>query len=111
MEGWVRARIFARTNGLSMHRREKILLGAVLAGLLGAAALFGCMLWLLWRQSVALETDYAGGLAATLGQRTERIIIDVRDMLAAFDKLETPRCASAHLQALQNAAVSRPYIR
>jgi len=30
-----------------MHRREKILLGAVLGGVLGAAALFGCMLWLL----------------------------------------------------------------
>jgi len=94
-----------------MHRREKILLGAVLGGVLGAAALFGCMLWLLWKQSVASETDYAGGLAAMLGQRTEHIIVDVRDMLAAFDKIDAPRCSPAHLQALQNAAVSRPYIR
>jgi len=96
---------------LSMHRREKILIGAVLAGLLGVAALFGSMVWLLWKESVAAETDYAGGLAATLGQRTEQIILDVRNMLAGFDKLDTPRCSVAHLAALQNAAISRPYIR
>ena len=96
---------------LNMQRREKILIGAVLAGLLGVAALFGSMLWLLWKESVASEADYAGGLAATLGQRTEHIILDVRDMLAGFDKLDTPRCSTAHMQSLQNAAVSRPYIR
>ena len=94
-----------------MQRREKILIAAVLVGLLGVAALFGSMVWLLWHESVASEADYAGGLAATLGQRTERVILDVRDMLAAFDKLDAPRCSAAHLQALQNAAVSRPYIR
>ena len=94
-----------------MHRREKILIGAVLVGLLGVVALFGAMVWLLWKQSVASEIDYAGDLAATLGQRTEHIILDIRDMLAGFDKLDAPRCSAAHLQALQNAAVSRPYIR
>jgi sensor c-di-GMP phosphodiesterase-like protein len=94
-----------------MQRREKVLIGAVLVGFLGVAALLGVMLWLLWKESVASEADYAGGLAATLGQRTEKIILDVRDMLAGFDKLETTRCSSAHIEALQNAAVSRPYIR
>jgi sensor c-di-GMP phosphodiesterase-like protein len=94
-----------------MQRREKILIGAVLVGLLGVAGLLGSMVWLLWRESVASEADYAGGLAETLGKRTEHTILDVRDMLAGFDKLETTRCSAAHLEALQNAAVSRTYIR
>jgi sensor c-di-GMP phosphodiesterase-like protein len=94
-----------------VHRREKILIGAVLAGLLGAAALLGAMTWLLWQKSVASEAEYAGGLAATLGKRTEHIILDIRDMLAGFDKLDALRCSNPHLEALQNAAVSRPYIR
>ncbi len=94
-----------------MQRREKILIGAVLVGLLGVAGLLGSMGWLLWQESVASEADYAGGLAATLGERTERTILDVRDMLAGFDKLDAARCSAAHLEALQNAAVSRAYIR
>jgi sensor c-di-GMP phosphodiesterase-like protein len=94
-----------------MRRREKILIGGFLVGLLGVAGLFGSMVWLLWKESVASEADYAGGLAATLGQRTEHIILDIRDILAGFDKLDVPRCSSAHLAALQNAAVSRPYVR
>jgi len=94
-----------------MQRREKILIGAVLVGLFGVAGLLGSMAWLLWRESVASEADYAGGLAATLGERAERTILDVRDMLAGFDKLAAVRCSAAHLEALQNASVSRPYIR
>jgi sensor c-di-GMP phosphodiesterase-like protein len=107
MEGGVRA----ADAWMRMQRREKILLGAVVVGLLGTVTLFGSMLWLLWKESVASEADYAGGLAATLGQRTEHIIVDIRDMLAGFDKLEATRCSPAHFEALQNAAVSRPYIR
>ena len=94
-----------------MQRRDKILIGAVFVGLLGIVALFVVMLVLLWRESVASESDYAGGLAATLGERTERVILDVRDMLAGFDKLDAPRCSAEHLQTLREAAVSRPYIR
>jgi sensor c-di-GMP phosphodiesterase-like protein len=93
------------------HRREKVLIGAVFFGLLGVVVLFGSMLWLLWKESVASEAEYAGGLAATLGQRTEHLIVDVRDMLAGFDKLDVPRCSDAHLTALQRAAISRPYVR
>ena len=58
----------------AIQRREKVLIGAVLVGLLGVAGLLGSMAWLLWKESVASETDYAGGLAATLGERTERIM-------------------------------------
>jgi len=94
-----------------MQRRKKILIGGVLVGVLGVAGLLGSMAWLLWRESVASEADYAGGLATTLGERTERIILDVRDMLAGFDRLDVARCSAAHLEALQKAGVSRPYIR
>ena len=94
-----------------MQRREKILIGAVFVGLLGVAGLLGSMIWLLWRESVASEADYAGGLATTLGERAEHTILDIRDMLAGFDKLDAARCSAAHLEALQNAAVSRAYIR
>jgi sensor c-di-GMP phosphodiesterase-like protein len=94
-----------------MQRREKIMIAAVLVGLLGVAGLFGTMVWLLWRESVASEAAYEGGLAATLGQRTEHIILDIRDMLAGFDKLTQERCSPEHMDALRTAAVSRPYIR
>jgi len=94
-----------------MLRREKIIVGAFAAGLLGVLGLFGLLVWLLWRESVASEDAYAGNLATALGQRTEQIITSIRDMLAGFDKLEMQRCSKEHLEALQNAAVSRPYIR
>src|SRR5258708_1341865 len=68
-------------------------------------------MWVLWKQSVASEEAYGGGLAASLGQSTEHIILDTRDLLAGFDKLQVPRCSKQHLQLLQAAAISRPYIR
>jgi sensor c-di-GMP phosphodiesterase-like protein len=93
-----------------MSRRSKIMFGAAFAAIVGIAMLLS-MAWFLWKDSVASETAYSGGLAATLGQRTERIMLDTRDMLAGFDKLTIARCSKEHLLALQNAAISRPYIR
>lgn len=94
-----------------MSRREKIMFGGALFGLIGVAALFLSIMWYLWKESVASEEIYAGGLAASLGQRTEHIFVDTRDMLSGFDQLKMPRCSPEHLQAMQNAAISRPYIR
>jgi sensor c-di-GMP phosphodiesterase-like protein len=94
-----------------MLRREKVMIGAFAAGLLGVLGLFGSLVWVLWRESVASEDAYAGNLAAALGQRTEQTITEIRDMLADFDKLPVQRCSKEHLEALQTAAVSRPYIR
>lgn len=84
---------------------------SALIALAGVAVLFASIVWLLWRESVASEEAYAGGLAASLGQSTEHIILDTRDMLAGFDQLQAPRCSREHLQAMQDAAISRPYIR
>jgi sensor c-di-GMP phosphodiesterase-like protein len=94
-----------------MQRRGKIMFGAALVALVGVAVLFASIMWFLWQESVAAEAAYSGGLAASLGQRTEHIFVDTRDMLAGFDKLEATRCSQAHLQALKDAAISRPYIR
>jgi len=94
-----------------MQRRERVLLSSTLAALMGAALLFAFIVWALWKESVASEEAYSGGLATALGQNTEHIILDTRDMLAGFDRLPMARCSKEHLQALQDAAVSRPYIR
>jgi sensor c-di-GMP phosphodiesterase-like protein len=94
-----------------VRRRSKIIFGAALAALTGVTVLFASTAWLLWQESAAEEQAYADGLAATLGQKTERIILDMRDMLAGFDQLAMPRCSREHLQALKDAAISRPYIR
>jgi sensor c-di-GMP phosphodiesterase-like protein len=94
-----------------MNRRRIVMMLAALAALVGIVLLFQTSLWILRRESVASEEEYSGGLAAALGQSTEQIILDTRNMLAAFDEMQMPRCSEEHLRALQEAAISRPYIR
>jgi sensor c-di-GMP phosphodiesterase-like protein len=94
-----------------MYRRGKIIFGAAFAALLGICVVFSATLWLLWRESVTAEEAYAGGLAAFLGKNTEHLLLDARDMLNSFDQLADARCSSAHLQAMRDAAISRPYVR
>jgi sensor c-di-GMP phosphodiesterase-like protein len=94
-----------------MWRREKLLVRVSLVAVAGVALLFGTVLWLLWRDSLADEEALLGGLALSLGTRTENIVLDTRDLLASFDRLPGPRCAPAHLQAMEDAAASRPYLR
>lgn len=65
----------------------------------------------IWRGSVASEEQLVGGLAATLGERTEAMILDTRTLLQELDDLPHERCSPAHLQALREAAVGRPHIR
>ncbi|KFN41028.1 EAL domain-containing protein [Arenimonas oryziterrae] len=94
-----------------MLRRRRIMFGSALAALVGVALLFGSIVWFLWNESVNAEEANAGGLADALGRRTEHIFLDTRDMLAGFDHLTAERCSPEHLRALQDAAVSRPYVR
>jgi sensor c-di-GMP phosphodiesterase-like protein len=94
-----------------MLRRRRIVATASLAALAGAAVLFAAIAYVIWTESVDSEEAYAGGLAQVLGMRTEKIIADARDLLAGFDALEAERCSPDHLRALQEAAISRPYIR
>jgi sensor c-di-GMP phosphodiesterase-like protein len=84
---------------------------ATLAALAGAVLVFGAIMWLLWRESLSAEEAYAGDLARALGERTEAIILDTRDMLGEFDRLALVRCSDGHLQAMQQAAIQRPHVR
>ncbi|MEO7431118.1 MAG: EAL domain-containing protein [Dokdonella sp.] len=94
-----------------MFRTGKILVFSTLVAIAGVAVLLVSIAALLWNQSVTSEEAYSGGLAASLGQSTERIIVDTRDMLQSFDQLTFPRCSTEHLKALEEAAISRPYVR
>jgi sensor c-di-GMP phosphodiesterase-like protein len=94
-----------------MQRRRKILFGAAIAALLGVAVVFSSLLWLLWNESVASETAVTGGLAAALGRAVDNTFEDARGMLAGLDELQVPRCSEEHLRAMQDAAISRPYVR
>jgi sensor c-di-GMP phosphodiesterase-like protein len=94
-----------------MRRRTKIVLFSALAAFVGMAVLVASIMWFLWRESVASEAMYADGLAASLGKSTEQIILDTRNLLASLDQLPAARCSEEHLQAMRNAAISRPHIR
>ena len=94
-----------------MFRTGKILFFSTLVAIAGVAVLLVSIAALLWKQSVTSEEAYAGGLAASLGQSTERIIVDTRDMLENFDQLPYARCSKEHLKAMEEAAISRPYVR
>ena len=94
-----------------MRRRGRIVLGSLLAALVGGAILFGSIAWFLWQESVAAEAAYNVGLANSLGERTERIFLDTRDLLERFNRMPAAPCSPQHLQAMQDAAMARPYIR
>lgn len=94
-----------------MTRRDRVLMGISVAALGGVAILFASLFWYLWRGSFTAEEELMGGLASTLGARTEAMIVDTRQLLVEFDKLPHERCAPAHLRALQAAAMGRPHIR
>jgi len=85
--------------------------GAAIAALFGITVVFSSLLWLLWRESVASEAAVAGGLAAALGRAVDNTFEDARRMLAGLDELQIPRCSEEHLRAMQDAAISRPYVR
>src|SRR5450432_2842330 len=94
-----------------MRRRGKIILTSALAALAGIAVLFASIAWVLWRESVASEEAYARNLAASLGESTERIFLDAREMLMTLDRLQVSHCSPEHVRAMQEAAIVRPYIR
>ncbi len=67
--------------------------------------------WLLWSKSIRTEEARVANLAQTIGKRIERVIVDARDMLDGFNRFPAPACSRAHVGAMQEAAVARPYIR
>jgi len=99
-----------RTPWTATERRRVVLLGVVLA-LLGAVLLVVALVGLLWLQSVEREEARAGNLAAQLGERTQAILIDTRDLLLGLEHHPAERCSPAHLQTLLEAAATRPHLR
>ena len=69
-----------------MRRRGKVVLFSLLAALVGGAMLFGSIAWFLWQESVAAERAYNVGLANSLGEHTEEIFLDTRDLLDHGDQ-------------------------
>jgi c-di-GMP phosphodiesterase len=88
------------------------MLGTLVAGSIGGAAILVALLtWYLWRESVVAEETRSRALARDLGEQVEATIIDARNTLDKFNRLEHERCSVEHLQLLQEAAITRPYIR
>ncbi len=98
-------------TSLPNQKRERFFLGFSMAAFGGAALLFGLITWFLWNQSIATEEARVEGLARDLGQRTEQIIVDARDMLKTFNDMPTQRCSEEHVSAMHKAAIAKPYIR
>ena len=93
------------------RKTNKLLIGFLAGAFIGVLALFVFFTWFIWRGSFISEEKRIGSLAESLGLYTESSIIDARDMLDRFNKLEVRRCSREHLTAMQEAAISMPYIR
>ncbi len=94
-----------------MQQRGGKLIVFSLAALIGAGLLFAMVTWFLWAKSIRIEEARVADLAKMLGQRTEHVIVDARDLLDGFNRFSAPACSPAHIEAMQEAAVARPYIR
>ncbi len=94
-----------------IRKRERNFVALSTAAFIGAALLFGLITWLLWSESIETEEERVAGLARALGQHTEEMIVDVRNMLEEFNKLQLARCSDAHLNVMHRAAIAKPYIR
>lgn len=94
-----------------MYRKQRVMISAAAAAVIGSLAIFASILWISWRESVTSEEAYAGGLAASLGTAAERMIVDTREMLAGLKDPGLTVCTPDHLRAMQDAGVSRPYVR
>jgi len=94
-----------------IQTRKRTFVAFSAAAFIGAVLLFGLITWLLWRESIETEEERVAGLARDLGQHTEQVIVDVRNMLEAFNNLQVDRCSEAHLSVMHKAAIAKPYIR
>jgi sensor c-di-GMP phosphodiesterase-like protein len=94
-----------------MRRREKVMIGVSFAAFAGVVVLLSTVIWYLWSESIQAEEQVVSNLASSLGNRTEEIFFDTQMLLQRFDELPQRRCSVQHLRALQDAAVSRPYLR
>lgn len=90
---------------------DKVFFGFPLAAIAGALLLFGLVCWLLWQESMETEERRVAELARILGERTEQIIVEARDMLDELNKSTLLRCSDEHSRAMHVAAIAKPHIR
>jgi sensor c-di-GMP phosphodiesterase-like protein len=95
----------------SSQKRDRAFVGFSAAAISGAVLLFGLITWLLWNESIKTEEERVAGLARDLGEHTEKVIVNTRNMLDAFNNLQVERCSDAHLSVMHKAAIAKPYIR
>ncbi len=90
---------------------DKVFFGFTTAAIAGALLLFGVICWLLWQESMETEERRVAELARILGERTEQIIVEARDMLDDLNKSTLQRCSDEHSRAMHAAAIAKPHIR
>jgi len=95
----------------TLRKTDTKFIGFTLAAIAGVLVLFGLVSWLLWRESMETEEKRVAELARVLGERTEQIIVDARDMLDAFNRSSLDKCSADHISVMHKAAVNKPYIR
>ncbi len=93
------------------RKRERNFVTLSLTAFSGAALLFGLITWLLWSESIKTEEERVAGLARDLGEHTEQIIVDARNMLEEFNDLQVARCSESHLSIMHEGAISKPHVR
>lgn len=93
-----------------MRRRDKAFLGFSISAFAGTTILVAVAAWFLWSESTRTEERAVEALAQTLGERTERIIVDARGLLDRLNELSLTPCSGQHLQAMDRAAFSEPHI-
>lgn len=94
-----------------MQRRDRTILVFAAAALAGTVLLFGLATWILYQQSVGDEQEKAAAVAKSVGQQTEQLFSDAKNTLDRLNNLPTHDCSKAQLQAMEQAAIGRPYIR
>lgn len=92
-------------------RKDSALILVLTAAMLGVLALFSLLGWYLWRESVVAEEQRLGALARGLAQQAEAAILDARELLGELEQLPHERCSADHVQWMQEAAITRPWIR
>jgi sensor c-di-GMP phosphodiesterase-like protein len=91
--------------------RDRVLVFASAAALVGFLLPLLIVAWYLWQESVVAEESRLAELSKRFGQQTENAIIDARDLLDRINGLDVTPCSPEHLAQLQEAAMSRPHVR
>ncbi|MDX1569338.1 MAG: EAL domain-containing protein [Xanthomonadales bacterium] len=77
----------------------------------GILLLIAPLSWVLWKESVVAEERNVEQVARLLGERTEQRIVAAISVLDRLNNQDWEACSPAHVEAMHNAAVVRPYIK